>query len=243
MLWTFDDNRYWLSIISARRPDNVAKMTKMLGSATWYTDPESVSSYEAHGVTVRATLGLSAARNLAIQDAEKHDATCVQLDDDLKWMAFVREGKKLVSENPHFVLANLVARLAESDFYLGGVSPTDNPYFTRKAVSTNLFVVGSCCAIKQGSGLWFDTNLRLKEDYDYTAQHIAKYGGVLRCDDLLASFSHYSNSGGAVDIRSDFEELTAIDYLLRKWPGWIKKHPRRRNEVLLRVPRRREVLT
>ena len=108
--------------------------------------------------------------------------------------------------------------------------------------TTNLFVVGSCCAIKPGSGLYFDTNLKLKEDYDYTAQHIAKFGGVLRCDDLLASFSHYSNSGGAVDIRSDHEERLAIQLLKNKWPEWIKDHPRRRNEVLLRVTRKREVL-
>jgi hypothetical protein len=249
VLWTFFDEQagyrysYWLSVISARRPENVPQMSKLIGAATWYTDPESVSLYEAHGISVVPTSGLAAARNLAIQEAEKHQAVCVQLDDDLRWLGFARNKKVVKSNNGHLVIQDLVKRLTHSDFYLGGVSPTDNAYFSQKRNSSNLFVVGSCCAIKPGSELWFDTQMRLKEDYDYTCQHIARYGGVCRCDDLLASFRHYSNSGGAVDIRSESTERQAIQHLLDRWPGWIKKHPRRDNEVLLRVPRKRELLT
>jgi glycosyltransferase involved in cell wall biosynthesis len=249
MLWTFRDHSaayrytYWLSVISARRPENADSMSKLIGAATWYTDPESASLYEAHGLSVRPTFGLSAARNLAIQEAEKHDAVCVQIDDDLRWMGFARNKKVIKSPSTHAVIQDLVKRLTHSDFYLGGVSPTDNAYFARKRNSSNLFIVGSCCAIKPGSGLYFSTELKLKEDYDYTCQHIARYGGVCRCDDLLASFRHYSNSGGAVDVRSEFTEQQAVHYLLEHWPGWIKKHPRRSNEVLLRVPRKRELLT
>jgi hypothetical protein len=87
----------------------------------------------------------------------------------------------------------------------------------------------------------FDTNMKLKEDYAFTADHILTYGGVLRCNDIIPSFRHYTNKGGAVDSRNDTVEAEMCRYLKAKYPQMIRKHPTRKNEVLLRAPRKKVI--
>jgi predicted dienelactone hydrolase len=78
----------------------------------------------------------------------------------------------------------------------------------------------------------FDTELKLKEDYDYTAQHIALHGVVARCDFIFASFKHRTNAGGAVAYRTPEVEQESIKRLQDKWGDAIRLNPRRENEIL-----------
>ena len=81
--------------------------------------------------------------------------------------------------------------------------------------------------------LYFDESLTLKEDYDYTLQHLQAYGNCFRYQKYLFSFEHYKNKGGAVDYRTDGEEEKNIAYLRRKWKEKIKMNPKRKNEILI----------
>lgn len=85
--------------------------------------------------------------------------------------------------------------------------------------------------------LFFDEKLRLKEDYDYTAQHIKKFGGVVRANGILATFAHRKNKGGVVAIRTAEIEQESILRLMQKHPGFFKENPRRANEILMKVPK------
>jgi hypothetical protein len=78
----------------------------------------------------------------------------------------------------------------------------------------------------------FDEQLTLKEDYDFTLQHIQKYG-TIRYQKYLFTFQHYSNKGGAVDIRNDKEEQKNIMILKSKWGDKIRLNPKRKNEILI----------
>ena len=78
----------------------------------------------------------------------------------------------------------------------------------------------------------FDEQLTLKEDYDFTLQHIQKYGTV-RYQKYLFTFQHYSNKGGAVDIRNDKEEQKNIMILKSKWGDKIRLNTKRKNEILI----------
>jgi hypothetical protein len=113
------------------------------------------------------------------------------------------------------------------------VSPTANTYFYRQAVSTHLFVVGDMILVSPTS-LRFDEQLLLKEDYDYTCQHLNAYGAVARVNGVMAEFRHRSNPGGAVAYRSEALEAESIAYLRGKWGDWIRPNPRRPGEVLLK---------
>ena len=83
------------------------------------------------------------------------------------------------------------------------------------------------------NNLRFDSSLRLKEDYDYTLQHIKEFGGCVRYGLFLCSFKHYSNKGGAVSYRTNNLEQETIKYLMEKWGECIKLNPKRENEILL----------
>ena len=78
----------------------------------------------------------------------------------------------------------------------------------------------------------FDTQLTLKEDYDFTLQHISRKK-VLRYQKYLFSFKHYSNKGGAVDIRNNEEEQKNIRILKSKWGDKVRLNPKRKNEILI----------
>lgn len=233
----FNGTPVWLSVISTGRPENVRRMKDLVGNASWYVRPSDVDTYKAESAKVSATEGLSAARNYALADAYIRGLICVQLDDDLRGLKIVPAvGEKGLPASFPDVMAHILNEFERSPYFLGGVSPTDNHFFVRVPVHRHAFVVGSLCLVKP-TRLRFDEGFPLKEDYDYTCQHVLEYGGVCRVDSVLASFSHYTNSGGAVGDRSDALEKVAIDRLKAKWGPWIRDNPKRQNEVLLRLPK------
>ena len=83
------------------------------------------------------------------------------------------------------------------------------------------------------TGLRFDPEIRLKEDYDYTLQHIERHGGTVRYGKYLATFKHYKNAGGAVSYRTEQLEQKTIAQLKTKWPGCFADNPKRPNEILM----------
>merc|ERR1711879_578085 len=87
--------------------------------------------------------------------------------------------------------------------------------------------------VSEPSDIRFDTRLDLKEDYDYTAAHLDKYGGVLRCNRLLVAAKHQTNSGGACSYRSTEREQRNITILKEKWGSAIIDNPKRPSEILL----------
>jgi len=66
----------------------------------------------------------------------------------------------------------------------------------------------------------FDTEITLKEDYDYTCAHLKQHGSVLRSNRLFLQVKHISNAGGAVASRdgAGLKEKENIAILQRKWP-------------------------
>ena len=124
---------------------------------------------------------------------------------------------------------------------LGGVAPTANigMYATTVPVSTDLFIVGDFMVIDTSTTVRFDETLTLKEDYDFTAQNMLTYGKVVRLNKVFALFTHYSNEGGAVDVRgakkrtkSTQEEANPVEQkniriLHHKFPGAFKRHKSR----------------
>lgn len=75
--------------------------------------------------------------------------------------------------------------------------------------------------------------VELKEDYDLTAQHLAKHGVVTRANRLFVKALHRVNPGGAVAVRTSKKEDWHIKLLRQKWPGVFLNH-RRKNEVMMR---------
>lgn len=223
-----------VTIISARRPNAVKKMQEFAPNATWLValgDGEAYSDAGASKVIEAGTLCDS--RNLALEMAFEHNKPCVQLSDDLTKLQQVDDDLNLWNITLDEAILAMSKITQSIGVKLAGVAPVTNTFYysPKKPVKTHHFIVGDMIYVEPSKPR-FDTELRLKEDYDFTAQHIALYGGVARCDFVFASFKHRTNAGGAVAYRTPEVEQESIARLQQKWGSAIRLNPRRENEVL-----------
>ena len=238
MIHVIGGREVFVAYISARRANNVPKAHKFIEGTWFVAEGEEAIDRDVGANTVIESGVLCRSRNEALELAALHEVPCLQLSDDLtkleepydldgKWKA-----RPLAFEQ---AVERMLLALDQTGAKLVGVAPTSNAfYYGGKPVRTNAFIVGDMFIAAPGTPR-FDEELRLKEDYDFTLAHVRKYGTVARCDNVLASFAHRSNKGGAVAYRTPEAEQEAIAVLKRKWPGLVVDNPRRPNEVLLKV--------
>jgi hypothetical protein len=229
---------YIITCISHKRAENVKQFIEKVGTSQiifFVKDQEDKEQYLKNGAKEVIISGsLMDSRNASLDYCFSKNKICVQLSDDLEnIMVNDFTGKRtynyvLVSD----VLENIIPDFIESKYYFAGFPPTNNPFFALKEKDYNKFIVGDFIIVKPNT-LKFDNKLNLKEDYDYTLQHIKEYDGCIRYGMYLNSFKHYSNKGGAVDYRSTELEQETIKYLINKWGECVKLNPKRENEILL----------
>lgn len=228
-----------VAVISARRPGNVPAMETALDGfqPVWYVPEGETAAYRAAGALWVVEAGtLVASRNQALDDADGR--LCFEVSDDLRKLQ-ITDGTTTRPATFAEVAAVMRRGLDQTGARLAGVAPTANPYFYQHPLKDWGFIVGDLIAVEAGCPLRFDDQLRLKEDYDYTILHLEVYDAVARCDEILATFRHRDNAGGAVAYRTPAAEQEAISYLKAKWPGWLRDNPKRPNEILLARRRRK----
>lgn len=172
-------------------------------------------------------------RNFALQHAYDKGVYCVQLSDDFKKARFNTNFSEKADIHLDEAIEVLLKVAQESKYNLIGIPPTGNDFFAKSMTAINTFCIGDCFVAKP-TLIRFDEKLTLKEDYDFTLQHIQN-GGVMRYQKFIFEFSHYTNKGGAVSYRNEAEETINIDYLKSKWGNIIRDNPKRKNEILLRL--------
>ena len=224
-----------IAIISHKRAGNVGKMSAHLPNAVWYVGHGEADEYkEAGAVNVVESGGLIDSRNRALDDAHNSGRGCVQVSDDFGGvtLAGTKSDKKITLLQAIEMMSGVADQIGAK---LAGVAPVANRFYVdpEKPVKTRHFIVGDLIYVAPSSPR-FDDKLRLKEDYDFTAQHLKEYGAVARLDVLMAKFAHRTNAGGAVAYRTSDVEQEAIAYLKAKWPGAIVDNPRRPDEVLFK---------
>lgn len=254
MLRKLGEHTVWMTVISAGRPQQVKPMTDLIGPASWYVPDTDRQAYKDASLqaqdSIRFEKGSDKAvvpvRNDALLDAWRNDVPCIQLDDDLMRVMKVNEPMRRSewwADSPHVlaVIGDAVQRLASSPYKLAGGAPTNNAYFTRKRTTDKGFIKSGFWVVEP-CGLMLDELLKTKFDYDYTLQHVFRFGGVTRCDDLIFDFNQFTMAGGhSVDRTKDDKsrEYNAIRYLEGKWgTEIIRRNPRRPGEILLKFPKR-----
>ncbi len=226
----------YVAVISASRPFNVKKMELKCGPCTWYVPKGQKFLYEQmHACEVVESGKLCASRNRALEDAFHLGVPCIQLSDDLRKIEIAHDSKR-VEEMDFDEAVNTMKDAARiEDAMLVGVAPTANAfYFRGSPVKMNKFIVGDFILV-QPCDLRFDENMTLKEDYDYTLQHISQFGKVIRCDNILTTFAHRTNRGGAVEYRTTAREIENIEYLKLKWGDRIGTSRRGPTEITLKI--------
>jgi hypothetical protein len=231
----------FLCIISHKRADNVKKMQEKVGPATWIVGDGEADAYVTAGAAAAVEGGrLCPSRNKALDLAFALGVPCLQLSDDLGIMYHANHGPKgpfrlKLKLTIQEYVAIIQKRLKKfPQIHLAGVNPTSNELNVKNEYKTLGFIIGDFTYCLP-CDLRYDEALTLKEDYDFTLQHLKKFGGVLRNDDMIPSFKHYDNAGGAVDYRNGTREQQNIAYLRKKWGSLIKLHPKRANEITLNL--------
>ena len=238
------------AIVSHKRSDNVESMQNLVGDdVVWYVGKDEKEDYINSGAKKVIESGaLCHSRNMVLDDAEKFDYS-VQFSDDLKRIekVSVLGSKKIKKEiTVDESLEEIITQMDKYGMYLGAVSPTNNEFYfsETRPIGLRHFCLGDLHVVKK-CDLRFDENLTLKEDYDYTLQHIKKFGGVCRLNHILPTFTHRVNKGGAVAVRTESLEQENIKLLKKKWGSLIRDNPRRPNEILLNIktPKKKKLTT
>lgn len=105
--------------------------------------------------------------------------------------------------------------------FFQGFAIVDNPFFRSKKYRTVGFVVGKMNIIKK-THLTYDSAFKVKDDYEFTAQHLLAYGGVLINNFMFPEGKHYQ-AGGLGSLKKR-EPLSIADAaaLLQKYPGLFR---------------------
>lgn len=227
-----------LAIISSQRAGNVPRLEKAAEglNPVWYVGDGEGGEYRHMGAERVVEAGsLCRARNRALDDADGD--MCVEISDDVKRIGWADDKTTVRPITLAATLQHLADALEMTGAHLAGVAPTANPFYSSPRIHPTGFIVGDLIAVAPRCGLRFDETFTLKEDYDYTAQHLAEHGQVARLDQIMATFEHRTNRGGAVAYRTTAEEQDNIVRLKAKWPEAIRDNPRRPNEILFRWPK------
>ncbi|KAK0109581.1 hypothetical protein ONS95_002266 [Cadophora gregata] len=226
-------------------------------NVTWVVPFSQVDAYKSAGALKVMTCGKSApgkdlcrSRNFALEHAFDRKLVCVQLSDDLIKMSWWARAEPYPLELQPLSIETaihiILKQMKLGNFHLGGGMPTSNTFWaqsssklgdrTKQLYTTHHFILGDFMVIRP-TELRFNENLSSKEDYEYTVQHIKKYGGVVRCFQILAQWRHYTNEGGVVRYRTDEEEMKNIALLRELHPGWFAGHKTgSKVQVTLRAP-------
>jgi len=225
--------KYNVYVISSGRYDKLPFNSKQKKEYYFCVKKGEGHLYKENGcLNVFETGNLMQSRNFALDHSFKERKICVQLSDDIKKVTVNKnfgEQKKIELDKAIKDIVNKFNKV--KGVKLLGIPPTDNFFFAKNIVSANTFCIGDLLFIKPNN-LRFDEQLTLKEDYDYTLQHQEKWG-TIRYQKYLFTFEHYSNKGGAVDIRNDKEEKKNILILKSKWGNKVRLNPKRKNEILI----------
>lgn len=225
---------YGVYVISAGRYDKLNFTPEQKNKYNFCVKNGEKELYQKNGCkNVFETGTLIQSRNAALDMAFNENKICVQLSDDLKKVTTNKNFAPKKQVDIDFAISELIKVFKKVDgVYLMGIPPTSNDFFAKSLISKNTFCIGDMLFIKPNN-LRFDTSLTLKEDYDYTLQHLSKFKNSFRYQKYLFEFEHYKNKGGAVDYRTEKEEQKNIMILRAKWGDKIRLNPKRKNEILI----------
>lgn len=155
---------------------------------------------------------------------QDHDVL-VTVDDDLQHIAMWENRERIqLTEDELFAFIEKYTIMAEDiGAFLWGLQVNDDPQSYRESCpfSTVSYIPSPFQAIRQGCHLRYDERLPLKEDYDYTLQHLQTYRVVFRVNHAFFRTRQVEQAGGCADMRTVEREADQLEMLRRKWGSKI----------------------
>jgi len=237
---------YQIVIPTYGRPDLVKEKT--LSMLHTYKIPKqqitlfvaNKEEYERYVTEVPATLygsivigvpGLMQQRNFIMQ-YYPIGTHIVSFDDDVSGLWQLEGGKLVALIGLKQVIQRGFALCKRFGYSMWGIYPTKNAGWMSPEPSTNLkFLIGHMYGIINRKIV---LHAPLKHDYELSLENAVRDGGVIRLNDVVAT----TKMGKAGGIGKTVEERQStykkvIEYLVKKYPGLVRKNPRREGEILL----------
>ena len=205
--------------------------------ATAVVPSVEVKSYEQNhvgpvvGVPI-SVVGITATRNWILAKArEEGHRWVVMVDDDVKAQGWIELGDenghhRELSPEQWVIEWRRLFEVAESLKYrLWGVA-TDGALrsvYPFKPFLWRTYVTGSMMGIINDGQMVFDESYRVKEDYELCLRCLLEDGGIVGARYLYWATEHWSGEGGCKDYRTATLERTAVEKLMRSYPGLIRR--------------------
>ena len=234
---------YTVYIPSKGRAGKVTSHKLFLDSTIICPDSE-VELYKEHHEKVIGVpdevKGITPTRNWILNNMT--DEWMIQVDDDARSFHKYAGGKLVTFVDPKRIdiLLNTMFCMSEDiGFKAWGLAmAADYKFYRTFAPFSTQGVVGANILGIIKNDLRFDERLKVKEDYDYSMQHIFKYGGILRTHRFGIDVVHLTNEGGCVAYRTKDVEMEAYGVLLKKRGKGVVKFQNNKNFVKMRSPRK-----
>lgn len=184
--------------------------------------------------------GITQTRNWILNNVE--DEWHVQVDDDALSFHRFEKGKMQT-----FIDPDRIEKIIDNQFNIcsgwglkvwGFALAADYKFYREYTPFSTQGVIGANIIGIIKNDIRFDERLKVKEDYDYAMQHIAKYGGALRCMKYGIDVIHLTNEGGCVAYRTKDVEMNAYNVLVKKWGRKIVKLQNNKNFLKMKSPRK-----
>jgi len=238
----------------------VSREREVIGN-TWNIFPEArlsvnareVENYKNEGICLdkkyilHDKLSCDEAKNATI-DAYEDGSEIIMLDDDItKVGKFVPTGvnknkpQKLTGEEFYKELCRGFNIARKNNYHMFGVAPTQNPlcFNNKNKIKTDVFINGPLTSLIT-TKLRLDLHIRLKSDYEFTAQHIHNKMGVFRLDYLWVDNDYDKLEGGRSCHKSPDDQKHSFNYIMNKWPQYFRENPKRPFEVILSNKRKKQ---
>jgi hypothetical protein len=166
----------------------------------------------------------------------------IQVDDDALSFHSFEKGKL-----QKFIDVDKINNIIENQFRLcdewglklwGFALAADYKFYREYSPFSTQGVIGANIVGIINNPLRFDARLKVKEDYDYAMQHIAKYGGALRFMKYGIDVIHLTNEGGCVSYRTKEVEMDAYNILKNKWGNKVVRLQNNKNFLTMKSPRK-----
>jgi len=218
---------------SYRRPKRIETFDYLPGIRV-YVAPEELDAYRATYPTKDVVAcppgvqgNLCRVRNHIIDcELVQGDAdVLVIIDDDFHGLAYWEQKRRVELPSEEFLAFvekyTILAR--ELGAFLWGVNLTSDKQLYREYTpfSTVAYIGGPFQAIRRGCELRYDERMPLKEDYDFSLQHLNRYRCVVRVNHAYYLVRQSEQAGGCATYRNFEREKAQFEILRRKWGSEI----------------------
>lgn len=220
-----------ICVPSSNRAKNT-KTQKVLSTCIFFVPENQYDEYKKSLVqeiipVPNEFYGITKTRNFILNYFKGENIIFV--DDDLKECGFFKAGQRFDFRKDNYepVLLKEFNRCFELCDGLGfkiwgceagGSRFANHPLtpFSFKSV-----INGSFLGIINDGEYLFDEIYEVKEDYEIVLRHYKRKGGILKVRHFFWRSTHWKNTGGCVDYRTDEMEEKCIDMLRKQFGGMI----------------------